>query len=259
MAKEASNKIALILSGGGIRGIAHVGLLRAMQEFDLRADEVSGASIGALVGALYSNGNPCEEILNFFKETPLFRPNNFAFNKAGLFDTDKYYKVLQSYLGHSSFEALKSKLYVIATELGEGREVVFKEGELIRPLLASAALPPVFSPVEIDQKIYADGGILNNFPLEYVRKKSLKIGSNTTVINSLQKKDISNAIQLTTRVSSIMIHSSTAKKLDGCDIYIAPKELRSIGLLDKTAIEKAYNIGYEHGCKAIEAYLRAND
>ena len=259
MAKKASNKIALILSGGGIRGIAHVGLLRAMQEFDLRADEVSGASIGALVGALYSNGNPCEEILNFFKETPLFRPNNFAFNKAGLFDTDKYYKVLQSYLGHSSFEALKSKLYVIATELGEGREVVFKEGELIRPLLASAALPPVFSPVEIEKKIYADGGILNNFPLEYVQKKSLKIGSNTTVINSLQKKDISNAIQLTTRVSSIMIHSSTAKKLDGCDICIAPKELRSIGLLDKTAIEKAYNIGYEHGCKAIEAYLKPND
>lgn len=259
MAKKASNKIALILSGGGIRGIAHVGLLRAMQEFDLRADEVSGASIGALVGALYSNGNPYEEILNFFKETPLFRPNNFAFNKAGLFDTDKYYKVLQSYLGHSSFEALKSKLYVIATELGEGREVVFKEGELIRPLLASAALPPVFSPVEIEKKIYADGGILNNFPLEYVQKKSLKIGSNTTVINSLQKKDISNAIQLTTRVSSIMIHSSTAKKLDGCDICIAPKELRSIGLLDKTAIEKAYNIGYEHGCKAIEAYLKPND
>lgn len=257
MAKETPKKIALILSGGGIRGIAHIGLLKAMREFELEADEVSGASIGALVGALYSNGNPCEEIFNFFKETPLFRPNNFAFSKAGLFDTDKYHKVLQSYLGHSSFEALKSKLYVIATELGEGREVVFKEGELIRPLLASAALPPVFSPVEINQKIYADGGILNNFPSEYVSKKSLKIGSNTTVINPLAKKDISNAIQLTTRVSTIMIHSSTAKKLDGCDIYIAPKELRSIGLLDKTSIEKAYEIGYEHACKAIESYLNA--
>lgn len=257
MAKEAPKKIALILSGGGIRGIAHIGLLKAMREFELEADEVSGASIGALVGALYSNGNPSEEILNFFKETPLFRPNNFAFSKAGLFDTDKYHKILQSYLGHSSFEALKSKLYVIATELGEGREVVFKEGELIRPLLASAALPPVFSPVEINQKIYADGGILNNFPSEYVSKKSLKIGSNTTVINPLAKKDISNAIQLTTRVSTIMIHSSTVKKLAGCDIYIAPKELRSIGLLDKTSVEKAYEIGYEHACKAIESYLNA--
>lgn len=257
MAKETPKKIALILSGGGIRGIAHIGLLKAMREFELEADEVSGASIGALVGALYSNGNPCEEIFNFFKETPLFRPNNFAFSKAGLFDTDKYHKVLQSYLGHSSFEALKSKLYVIATELGEGREVVFNEGELIRPLLASAALPPVFSPVEINQKIYADGGILNNFPSEYVSKKSLKIGSNTTVINPLAKKDISNAIQLTTRVSTIMIHSSTTKKLDGCDIYIAPKELRSIGLLDKTSIEKAYEIGYEHASKAIESYLNA--
>lgn len=257
MAKEAPKKIALILSGGGIRGIAHIGLLKAMREFELEADEVSGASIGALVGALYSNGNPSEEILNFFKETPLFRPNNFAFSKAGLFDTDKYHKILQSYLGHSSFEALKSKLYVIATELGEGREVVFKEGELIRPLLASAALPPVFSPVEINQKIYADGGILNNFPSEYVSKKSLKIGSNTTVINPLAKKDISNAIQLTTRVSTIMIHSSTVKKLAGCDIYIAPKELRSIGLLDKTSVEKAYEIGYEHACKAIEFYLNA--
>ena len=69
MTKEAPKKIALILSGGGIRGIAHIGLLKAMREFELEADEVSGASIGALVGALYSNGNPCEEILNFFKET----------------------------------------------------------------------------------------------------------------------------------------------------------------------------------------------
>ncbi|HAI40263.1 MAG TPA: phospholipase, partial [Maribacter sp.] len=85
-----SKSIGLVLSGGGIRGMAHIGVIKAMQEFGLEANVVSGSSIGALVGALYAADKPVEDMLRFFKETPLFKYNYFAVAKPGLLNSESY-------------------------------------------------------------------------------------------------------------------------------------------------------------------------
>ncbi|MEX0361030.1 MAG: patatin-like phospholipase family protein [Allomuricauda sp.] len=127
MSKTISDakSVGLVLSGGGIRGMAHIGLLKAMEEKGVQAQLVAGSSVGALVGALYANGNSIEEMLQFFKETPLFKYDFFAINKPGFIDTERYFKIFKGYFPEDSFEALRIPLFVVATDLLKGEERVF--------------------------------------------------------------------------------------------------------------------------------------
>ncbi|UII77572.1 patatin-like phospholipase family protein [Flagellimonas sp. HMM57] len=252
-----AKRIGLVLSGGGIRGMAHIGLIKAMREFDIEASIIAGSSVGALVGALYANGNSERDMLEFFKQTPLFQYNFFAISKPGFIDTERYFNIFKSYFPKDSFESLEKPLHVVATDLLKGTEKSFFEGNLIRPLLASAALTPVFSPVEINDSLYADGGIMNNFPKECVDGKAdFIIGSNVSIVGELEKKHLKNSLQLAGRVTGLMIYATNHKKVNACDLTIEPKELESIGVLDKKGIEKAYSIGYDAASRAIEKELK---
>ncbi len=251
-----SNKIGLVLSGGGVRGMAHIGVIKAMREFDLEAAVVAGSSVGALVGALYANETPIMDMLRFFKETPLFKYNFLSIGKAGFLDTDRYEDIFKAYFPHNTFEDLKKQLYVVATNLEKGEELFINTGELIKPLLASAALPPVFSPVDYKGSLYADGGIMNNFPLEPIKDKvDYIIGSNVSIVSELNKKNLTNSIQLTGRVTGLMIYAINRDKIKSCDLVIEPKSLEHIGILDRKGIEKAYAIGYESASKQFEKFL----
>ncbi len=251
-----SSSIGLVLSGGGVRGMAHIGLIKAMETYGLSADVVSGSSVGALVGALYANGNSVDEMLAFFKETPLFKYNFLTILKPGFIDTDRYFDIFRGYFSEDSFEALKRRLYVVATNLQKGEQTFFSSGELIGPLLASAALPPVFSPVELNGQLYADGGIMNNFPSEPVQKKvDFLIGSNVSTVGGLEKSDLKNSWQITGRVTGLMIYATNQKKLEGCNLLLEFKELEKIGVLDRKGIEKAYTIGYDYAIAKLEKLM----
>jgi NTE family protein len=260
MATDLSNfkSIGLVLSGGGVRGMAHIGLIKAMQEFGIDVKCVSGSSVGALVGALYANGNSIDDMLNFFKTTPLFNYQFLTIAKAGFMDTDKYIRFFKAYFPEDNFESLEKELHIVATNIQDGDEEFFSTGELIRPLLASAALPPVFSPVEFNGQLYADGGIMNNFPSEPLQEKcDYIIGSNVSIVSKLEKKDLKNSYQLTGRVTGLMIYASAKRKLKYCDILFECASLEHIGMLDRKGIEKAYTIGYDHACRKFEALSKA--
>lgn len=251
-----SKSIGLVLSGGGVRGMAHIGLIRAMNEFGISAKLVSGSSVGALVGALYAQGTSVDDMLSFFKETPLFKYNFITILKPGFIDTDRYFNVFRTYFPEDSFEALERKLHVVATNLQRGELTYFSQGELIRTLLASAALPPVFSPVELDGELYADGGIMNNFPLEpVIGKVDFVIGSNVSVVSALDKSHLKNSLQITGRVTGLMIYAINRKKLEACDLLLEFKELEKIGVLDRKGIEKAYQVGYDVARRALDTGL----
>lgn len=258
MTKELSNSksIGLVLSGGGVRGMAHVGLIKAMKEFGVDAKMVTGSSVGALVGALYANDISAENMLLFFKETPLFNYHFLTITKAGFIDTDRYINIFEKYFPQNSFESLKRELHIVATNIQDGDEVFFSTGELIRPLLASAALPPVFSPIELNGQLYADGGIMNNFPLEPLEDKcDYIIGSNVSIVSKLQPKDLKNSFQLTGRVTNLMIYASAKKKIRSCDLLLESPDLEHIRVLDRKGIENAFTIGYDYACKEFEKLL----
>ena len=137
--------IGLVLSGGGVKGMAHIGLLKALEQRGVNPSQISGVSAGALVGGLYADGASIEEMLLFFKETPLLKYNFVTLNKPGLFDTDKYLPFFDDFFKARRFEQLGKRLVVVATNLLKGEPVYFEKGELFGPLLASAALPPAVS------------------------------------------------------------------------------------------------------------------
>ena len=236
--------------------MAHIGLLKALDEHQIQIKFIAGSSVGALVGALYARGHTIEKIIQFFKDTPIFQYRFFAIGKPGFMDTERYMPLFKKYFPQDSFSSLKWPLYVVATDLMHGKEAVFSEGPLIMPLLASAALSPFFSPVEIDGVQYADGGIMNNFPKEYIEAEcDFIIGSNVSITEELQKKDLKNSIQLASRITGLMIYASSREKIGQCDLMVEPQELSQIGILDKKDIDKAFAIGYEAATSALEKAL----
>ena len=248
-------RIGLVLSGGGIRGMAHLGLIRALEEYDLNISVVSGTSVGAVVGALYCNGRSVEEMLDFFRATPLFKYNYMTWNKPGLVDTDRYFKIFKEGIGTDRFEELQIPLYVMATNLEKGKTEVFHQGDLIPPIMASAALPPYFSPVRIKDQLYADGGVMNNFPTEPLENKvDYIIGSNVIIVRDVSSREIRSSLQLTQRTTSLMMYALNKPKLSACDLLFEPKELEGIRVLDKKQLETAYQIGYAHAIKVLSTW-----
>jgi NTE family protein len=251
-----NSTLGLVLSGGGIRGMAHIGLLQVLSSYGIQPAYISGTSVGAIIGALYANGNSALEMMDFFRKTPLFRYNFLSIKKPGFLDTDRYIDVFSAYFPQDSFESLQQKLYVTTTNLQKGKQEVFHEGMLIRPLLASAALPPVFSPVEINECLYADGGIMNNFPSEPIAEQcDFLIGSNVSVVKEVGKEAIRTSLQLANRTTALMIYAINNGKISTCDLLFEPQELETIGVLDKKSLEKAYQIGYEYANRALQQIL----
>ena len=123
-------RIGLVLSGGGARGIAHIGVIKALNENGINISEISGTSSGAVIGALYAGGYSWEEIFAFFKTLPIFHYKNYARNKPGFIDSIKFYDDFKEFFPEDSFKALKKKLYISTTNVFEGTLKIFSKGEL---------------------------------------------------------------------------------------------------------------------------------
>ena len=252
-----NNEIGLVLSGGGVRAIAHVGFLQVLLENNITPTKVSGTSAGALVGALYAAGYNTDEMLAFFKQTPLLKLSLYAINKPGIMDSEKYITFFKKYFSEDTFESLKMPLTVTATNLLNGKLDYFNQGQLIKPLIASCALPPVFSPIEVNGSLYSDGGVLNNFPIEPLQGCSKILGSFVNPIEEIDKAEINSSMKLMYRVYHIGLEGSNIKKFSKCNYVFYPKGINKVGVLDAKGIDKAFKIGYESAQKEIDTIFKA--
>ena len=159
-------RLGIVLSGGGSRGLAHAGVLKALAENGIEPDCIAGTSAGALVGALHASGRTSAEILRFFDDVNPFRFSRLALNKPGVIDSEKLLGSFQQWFPDDSFEALQRPLFVTGTDLVSGRLEIWSSGPLVRPLLASSTVPFVISPTRVGDRLFVDGGIVNNFPVE---------------------------------------------------------------------------------------------
>lgn len=258
--KKSSPTIGLVLSGGGVRGVAHLGLLQVLEEIGIQPVAISGTSAGALVGALLAAGHSISTILEFFKTTAIFKMSHFTRSKPGFIDSDKFYPILKEFLPDDDFAALKIKLYVTATDMVRGRQRTFSHGQLIRPVLASAAFPVVFTPVEIDGHLYTDGGALNNFPVEPLTGEcELIVGSNVHPFKEMQSSDIRNTLSVMERLFHLSIHHHSLQKYHLCNLVVAPEGLAAYSTFDRAHFTEMYELGYKaaHAKRAeLEALLK---
>jgi NTE family protein len=238
-------KIGLVLSGGGMRGVAHIGAIKALEEKGIFPTYIAGTSAGAVVGALYAYGYKWEDMLTFFKGIQIFDIKKYAINKPGFLDTEKYYPNFKAYLKNDDFSFLKKKLFITATNILTGKLKTFHDGQLIKPILASAAFPGLFAPVKIKDSYYVDGGSLNNFPVELLRKKcDLVIGIYVNTFDVISFKDLKHIHQVVERAFKLKTVEEDVQKFDSCDLVICPKGLNKYGIFDKKYLDDIFRIGY---------------
>ncbi|WP_340202032.1 patatin-like phospholipase family protein [Ascidiimonas sp. W6] len=246
----------LVLSGGGHRGVAHIGAIKAFEEAGLSIDIISGTSAGAIVGALYAAGKRTDEMLDFFRNVKLFSLSRFARKKPGFIDTVSFHDFMLSYFPANDFLSLKKKLFVTATNLISGSAEVFHQGDLITALMASASFPGIFTPVKIKDSLYADGGILDNFPLEPLRDKCEVIyGVDVSPIKNMKPTDFKTSFSVMERAYYLSVYKNSTDKFRECEIMVHPKELSSFSVFNSNHLEEIFTIGYN---KAKETISKAS-
>jgi len=241
---EKKYNTGLILSGGGAKGFAHAGILKALNEKGIYPDVISGVSAGAIAGALYADGYTPDQMLEIFKkEKSFFDFAKVTIPKMGLSRISGLRENLSKNLRAKTFENLKIPLYIAATNLKEGKIVYFNRGEILDKILASAAIPVVFEPVEIDGDCYVDGGVMDHFPVLPIAKDCKRlIGVSLNPIKN--KNEYTNMFRIADRSFHLAASLEIQRKKDQCDILIEPEELADYGMLDVSKIQELFELGY---------------
>ncbi len=254
--KSISKIIGVALSGGGSKGIAHAGALQYFEEIGIKPQLISGTSAGAIVGALYANGMKPIEILAFFKSIYLFHWKHFTFKKPGIVDSKAFKNYFEEYFNDKKIGDLPIELFITGTNLIKGKLKVFdKETKISDAVLASASFPGVIAPYIIDDNIYSDGGILNDFPSDLLQGRcDTLIGVYVGSIQNIEKKDVSSIKGITIRAINLLIAQNNFQKFNLCDVLIEPKELVNYNIFEtnKKKMEIIYNIGYQEAKKVFE-------
>lgn len=244
--------IGLTLSGGGMRGVAHIGVLKALDEFGIKAQIISGTSAGAIIGAFYSAGYPPDQMRDIVFNTTFFSRSSFRLGTTGIFNTSFLLRLFANSFSEDDFRVLKLPMYVAATEITHGQIEYFSDGKLFQSLLASSSIPYIFPPVRIGDKVYMDGGILNNLPIEPIYNKcDFLIGShvNSVVYDNMQKI---SARKVFDRVIHLAIGSDVLKKGRACDIFFNPPAMTQFSLFDKKGVPAMLDMVYEYSVKLLE-------
>ncbi|MCB7481043.1 patatin-like phospholipase family protein [Christiangramia sediminis] len=245
--------IGLVLSGGGARGVAQIGFIKALEEYGINITHISGTSAGAIIGAMYASGASWERILGFFKSVPIFHYKRYARNKPGFIDTAKFHQEFLKFFTEDNFSILQKKLYVNTTNLIDGNLRIFETGELINPLLASASIPGIFTPVQFKKGLFADGGIVNNFPVEPLQASCDKIiGGYVNPLKNIHPNGLKHSYQVITRAYQISLDHQCLSKFKYCDIMFCPGELENYGIFSLKTMDKIFNIGYMEAKKVLE-------
>lgn len=262
-AQQEDPKVGLVLSGGGAKGLAHIGVLKVLEEAGVRIDYIGGTSIGAIVGALYSAGYTAHQLDSIFQKTnfniliqdELPRNAKTFYEKR---DSEKYaitlpfdnfnvsfpsalskgqnvYNLMSKLTIHlndsQNFSSLPIPFFAVATDVETGEEVILDSGHLPQVISASAAIPSLFSPVLVDSRLLTDGGVVNNYPVEELRKRGAEIVIGVDVQDSLVTRDeLQSVFEILTQISNFNTIADMKEKAADTDIFIKP-DIRSFSIM----------------------------
>ncbi len=249
------HKLGLVLSGGGARGVAHLGVMKALEEFGIKPSILSGTSAGAIAAAFYAKGYSIAEILSIIKKGHFFSFSNILFKKQGCFSMKGFESIYATYFPTNSFSELNIPIHVAATDILKGEIVYFSSGDLSKSLMASSCVPVVFQPIQYNNTYYVDGGVLDNFPIEPLLDQceqiiGISVNSIKTELTEIHMNNILD------RSFHLSLSSSVKDKKGKCDLFIEPPDMSQFGLFDIKRIDQIYQYGYEYGL-SLEKEIKA--
>lgn len=238
-------KIGLALSGGGARGIAHIGVIKAMEELGVRPDVISGTSAGSIVAVLYANGMKPDEIFEVVSHLSIFRSVKMAWAWSGLLKMEGLHALLTQRVPDNTFESLKIPLTVAATEIRLGEIRYFSSGELAAAVISSCSIPGVFDPVHFDGHLYVDGGLLDNLPARPIRDKcDFLIGSHCNHLKPDYDEHSLRAVIERSMLITVSANTQASRMI--CDLVIEPPHMARYTVFEMGKAREIYDAGYKY-------------
>jgi len=216
-------RIGLALSGGVFRGVAHVGVFQALKENGIEPDAIIGTSAGAIAGGLIAAGKTSEQMLDFVRNWAWARAVRPGIPIDGFSSLSFLKEHLFKHIGHDSFDKLPKSLYVSVTNMNEGKLEILNTGSLTNVIMASCSIPLVFKPVEMNNTIYSDGGVMSNMAIEPLRSEcEVLIGVDVMAQGAVESKMLNNVLGIAQRTFYLSIIANSQRAVDNCDIAIKP-------------------------------------
>jgi NTE family protein len=234
----------LVLSGGGARGIAHIGVIKALLEIGVKIDRISGTSAGSIVGCLFAAGLTPDEMLDAVSGLSIFRSVRPAWTWSGMLMMEGLTALLKNHIPHNDFNALKIPLVVAATDMRKGEINYISEGDLALAVTSSCSIPGVFKPVSQDDKLYLDGGLLDNLPARPLRDKcDFIIGSHCNHIGHEFDEHSLRAIIERSLLLAIGANTTSSRML--CDVVIEPPKLGRFSAIEVARARELSETAYK--------------
>ena len=235
--------VSLALGGGFARGYAHLGVLRTFRENAIPVTSIAGSSNGSILGAAYASGVPLPRIINKCREIRFRDFARWRVSRFGLASNERLGALVQKLFGTKQFEDLVLPLAIVATDLGTGDPVVFRQGNLAQAIRASCAFPGLFEPVQIGTRCLADGGIVAPVPTRAAREMGAEIVVGVSVgLHDGQRGAPTNIFQVVSRaVSAAQKHQLEAWE-HHADLVLRPA-VQSLAWDDFDRIDEAIEAG----------------
>ena len=247
-----SKKIGLALGSGGSRGVAHIGVIKALEEEGIRPDYIVGCSMGSVVGAAYANGLTVDEMFDTvskIKALQLIDLTAVPLTRLALLRGNKMFNLLANTLGEVTFDQLKIPFRCIASDLYSGRLVTLSEGSVTQAVKASSSIPGVFPPVKLDGKLLVDGCVLCRVPTEQVKEMGADVVIAVDVLDNAKEPvtEVKNIVSMVVRVFDMMDHNRNEmqKTITGCknEVWVVP-EIKGMVQYEIKNFDRAYEEGY---------------
>lgn len=256
-----NTKIGLALGGGAAKGIAHIGVLQAFHEENIDIDYISGTSVGALIASYYAFGKSIEEIKKIGSDLSIKKVIHFTMKKRGFFTTHSIKQMILRDLGDVRIEDAKIPLAICTTDINTGEQVIFEKGSLVDAVCASCAVPGLYIPIQINNRLLVDGGITENVPISVLEEMGagILIGID---LNGVKKYPYpEDVIGVMGNAFDIAIDLRTRDQLKRCDISLS-LDLSDYSRFDNSdRAQELFNEGYypmKRKIKTLLWYKRTN-
>lgn len=243
-------KYGISLSGGGARGLAHIGVLAALEEKGIFPEIIAGSSMGAIIATFYAAGYSTAEMMDIAKKEKISKVLKWKFPKGGMLSLEILREMLSNHIEKDNFSILKKELYLSVSNISKGEKEIISSGPLFRAVMASASIPIVFEPQVINGMTYVDGGLFDDLPVEPLKGRCKKIIASHVNYNG-PDPNLNSFRAIAERVYRLAIYQNVKKNFEKCDVIIDPPQLRKHGIFDFKHVEQLYEIGYNETMKAI--------
>lgn len=244
--KSESRKLGLALGGGATLGAAHIGVLKALEEMSIDVHCISGTSIGAYIAALYAFGVSPSDIENEVDGLNWLDVSSFSFVKLklGLLTNEKLGESIKKMLGDAQINDSRIPLAIIATDIANGKKAILTDCSISQAVMASTCVPGVFSPVDIDDQMLVDGGLVENVPISPLRDlgADLTLGVDLSAHRSYRKPE--DFVDVLINAIDIAIDNATRLQTSKASLIISP-ELRAHSRTDSGQVGELVDAGYQ--------------